>query len=234
METIKLYLPSKVSFSTCLAAVFVFAFCSTSSGADVFWTGQVNNDWDNVGNWFNNAAPADSDYVNIFSGGTVDFTSGTSPSLRGVRQSGGILNISGGRLEAANRTNSNSDFDGAVFQTGGFASINAVQIGSAPGAIGRFELSDGEFRIARGVSDTSLFLGGNRNGSAGGRGSFTVSGGLFVTRADVRLGHPTSAGIGVFNVLEFLTYWVLKPLKLELVQLAMTVTASGNRMLVQR
>jgi len=86
-------------------------------------------------NWSNNTGPADTDYFNIVSG-TVDFTEayGTSASLRGIRQFGGTLNISGGTLEVANLASAFSTFNGDVFQTGGITTVNTISIGSEVGA----------------------------------------------------------------------------------------------------
>ena len=182
-----------------ITAALVLLSGSLAFGDDVFWTGNIDNSWDNAFNWNNLSGPAEADFVFIAIG-TLDFNT-ESPSLRGFRQSGGTLNISGGRLEAAQQPSGFSDFNGTVNQTGGFASINAVQIGNASGTNGSYTLNGGEFRIARATNNISLYLGGNRGGSNSGAGNFTVAGGSFTTRNKVRLGHATAAGLGSFTVL---------------------------------
>jgi len=127
MEARKLNSSSKFSIPACLAAIFVLLSCSLSLG-DVTWIGGVNSDWDSGFNWDNFMGPGEGDYVNI-SRGPVDFTSGASPRLRGVRQTGGTFNISGGVFEASHLASAFSSFNGEVVQTGGTASINAIEIG---------------------------------------------------------------------------------------------------------
>ena len=73
METIKLNLPARVMFPACIAALF-FAFGSPSYGADVTWTGNVNNRFEVGGNWDNGTGPVDTDYVEMDSG-TVNYSS---------------------------------------------------------------------------------------------------------------------------------------------------------------
>ena len=191
---------SKFSPRLFLAATLVVLSSSLSFGDDITWTGNSNNSWHTGSNWDNGTGPAEDDYADIPSG-TVTYSTGTNPGLRGVRQDSGIFNITGGNFEAARRANNNSYFNGQVNQTNGFASINTIEIGSVSGANGNYVLSGGEFRIARAAGNASLYIGTNRGGSNAGTGNFTVSGGSFVTRSEVRLGNETSAGIGSFTVL---------------------------------
>ena len=192
----------KKSIRGCFAFALIFFSCSLSFGDDVTWTGNVDNAWENGLNWDNNTGPADTDYVFI-SSGTVNFSSssGTSASLRGFRHTGGTLNISGGTLEVANLASAYSNFDSTVDQTGGFATVNAIQIGSANGTNASYVLSAGELRIARAKNGHSLYIGGNRSGTNAGVGSLTLSGGSFSTRSSVKLGHATAAGTGSFTVM---------------------------------
>ncbi|WP_419195192.1 carbohydrate-binding protein [Novipirellula herctigrandis] len=193
---------SRFSIHVCFAAVLGLFFCSLSYGADVYWTGNVNNAWENNGNWSPTTGPADTDYIYI-SSGTVNFSasSGTSANLRGFRQTGGALNISGGTLEVAQLASAYSSFDGDVVQTGGVATINAVQIGSAVGESGSYEVNGGELRIGRASGVASLYLGANRQYSASGTGNLTIAAGTVVTRSMVKLGDATAAGTGNFTVL---------------------------------
>ena len=183
-----------------LTSALVLLSCSLTYGDDVTWTGNTNNSWHTGSNWDNNTGPAEDDYADIPSG-TVNYSTGTNPGLRGVRQDSGTFNITGGSFEAARRANNNSFFNGQANQTNGFASINTVEIGSVTGADGNYVLSGGEFRIARAAGGASLYIGTNRGGSNAGTGNLTISGGSFVTRSEVRLGNETSAGIGSFTVL---------------------------------
>ena len=192
----------RLSFSPrpLLTSALVLLSCSLTYGDDITWTGNTNNSWHTGSNWDNGTGPAEDDYADI-PAGTVTYSTGTNPGLRGVRQDSGTFNITGGNFEAARRANNNSFFNGQVNQTNGFASINTIEIGSVTGANGNYVLSGGEFRIARAAGDASLYIGTNRGGSNAGTGNFTVSGGSFVTRSEVRLGDETSAGIGSFTVL---------------------------------
>ncbi len=202
MESTKLNLSSRFSIRACVTATFVLLSCSLSYGADVFWVGNASSDWDNPFNWQNFLPPSDTDYVYI-PGGTVDFTAanGTSANLRGFRQTGGTLNISGGELEVSNLASAYSSFNGDVVQTGGYAGINAIEIGSTVGGAASYVLNDGELRISRGSGGHSLYLGASRNGSAAGSGSLTIAGGKFTTRDEVKLGDYSVAGTGTFTVL---------------------------------
>ena len=183
-----------------ITAALVFLSCSLAYGDDATWTGNLSNDWNSGGNWNNSTGPVEDFYADIPSG-TVVYSTGTSVGLRGIRQAGGNLTISGGTLELARRSNANSDFNGAVNQTGGIASINALQIGSTSGTNGSYTLNGGELRIVRGVGEASLYIGSNRGGSTAGTGSLTIAGGSFLTRSQVHLGSDTAFGIGSFTVL---------------------------------
>ena len=191
---------SNFSAPSFLTAALVLLSCVTTYGDDITWTGSANNVWANGANWDNNTGPAEDDYADIPSG-TVVYSTGTNPGLRGIRQASGNFTISGGTLELARRSNANSDFNGSVNQTGGIASINALQIGSTSGTNGSYVLNDGELRIVRGVGDASLYIGSNRGGSAAGTGSLTVAGGSFLARSQVHLGSDTAAGTGSFTVM---------------------------------
>jgi len=184
------------------SATLVLLSCSFSFGDNIFWTGSVSNQWENGSNWNVSTVPAHTDYVYI-QDGTVNFsdTIEGNPNLRGFRQTGGTLNISGGELDAFQLASAFSDFDGQVNQTGGTAAINAVQIGSVVGRNGSYVLNDGELRIVRAKNGYSLYIGGNQNNSTGGIGNFTVAGGSFVTRSKLKLGNLTASGTGSFTVL---------------------------------
>lgn len=194
-------LKSSFSIRACFCAAFVFLCCSLSHGADVYWLGNANSSWENGFNWNNNTGPADTDYVYILFG-TVDFSasSGTSASLRGFRQTGGTLNISGGDLDVINLASAYSSFNSEVVQTGGVATINAIELGSVVGDSASYVLNGGELRIARGSGGKSLFLGASRDGSAAGTGTLTIAGGTFTTRDEVKIGNA-GGGTGIFEVM---------------------------------
>ncbi|MDB2686012.1 carbohydrate-binding protein [Mariniblastus sp.] len=183
-----------------LSAALVLLSCSLSFGDDVLWTGSVNSSWNESGNWNNATGPVEDDFA-LLTTGTTNYSTGTTPGLRGINQSGGTLNITGGTLEVARRPNNHSFFNSQVNQTGGFASINTVEIGSIAGTNGNYVLNGGELRIARAASDASLYIGTNRGQSNAGTGNLTVAGGSFQTRRDVRLGRSGATGIGSFTVL---------------------------------
>jgi len=144
-----LNLRSKFAIRGIFSVALVLLCCSLSYG-DAVWTGNVNSAWENNSNWTDNTGPVDADYVNI-SSGTVNFSSasGDSPSLRGIRQSGGRLNISGGTLEVAQLASAFSTFDGEVVQSGGFASINTIEVGSTLGGSGSLTVNGEQKRLGQ-------------------------------------------------------------------------------------
>ena len=187
------------TFSTlaCVFLALVFVFCTASFAQDVTWTGATDDAWENGSNWNNNIGPAEGDWV-IIPSGTVEYSaaSGDSPSLRGIGQDGGTLNISGGQLNLAQNASAISNFNGAVNQTGGFAGVNTMRIGNT--ANGSYTITGGDLDIGRGRNGNSLYLGGG-NGSQ--TGSFTIDSGSFITRAPVRVGDASNSGLGIFTVL---------------------------------
>ena len=189
--------PSRVSFLTGSCATLVIFFSTLSYGADVTWTGNTNNRYETGSNWNTNSVPTSDDFALIPSG-TVNIasSSGTTPNVRGFRQTGGTLNISGGTVEAG-QVSQFSDFNGTVNQTGGFASYNMARIGAAANSNASYVVSGGEFKIARARGNVSLNIGGLSSGS----GSLTVSGGSFQARQSVRLGGSASNGKGTFSVM---------------------------------
>ncbi|WP_162273950.1 carbohydrate-binding protein [Mariniblastus fucicola] len=122
--------------------------------------------------------------------------SGDSPSLVGIGQSGGELNISGGQLNLAQNASAISNFNGTVSHTGGLAIINTVRIGNE--STGSYTIDGGDLSIGRGRGGYSLYLGGGDSSSTG---SFTIDSGSFTTRAPVSVGNSSAAGPGVFTVL---------------------------------
>ncbi len=201
METNKLNCPPSTLFQSTFSAILVLLSCSLAHGDNATWTGAVNSDWGNAGNWENGIIPVDQDHVCLPSG-TVTFSSSSiSPNLRTLQQSGGTLNITGGNLTVAQLASAVTMFDGQVNQTGGLATINAIQIGSQQGTNSSYVLNAGELRIARARDDISLHLGSNRLNSNAGTGNLTIAGGTFSTRYGVELGDSEDAGIGSFTVL---------------------------------
>ena len=176
----------------------VLLLCSASNAADVVWTGNANSSYQNGANWSSGFIPTDADFA-LLPSGNVDINSSTGDlaNVRGFRQSGGTLNISGNSTVEAGQNNQYSDFNGTVNQSGGFASYNMARIGAAANSSGAYVLTDGEFKIARARNSVSLNLGGLSSGD----GSFTVAGGSFSARQSVLLGGSSSAGKGTFNVM---------------------------------
>jgi len=199
METIKLNSPSQSYVRVCLAAALVLISCSSSVNADITWTGASNSSWGVSGNWDSGVTPVRADWV-VFpaTSGTVNFTSSSGDilDLRGIRQAGGTLNITGGELGTGELASAVSTLDGSVVQTGGLSRINAVRMGANANTNGSYELTGGEFRIIRGGNGVSLQIGGLSSGT----GSVTIAGGSFLTRANVTLGGGSN-GVGTFTVL---------------------------------
>ena len=188
-------IPSRVPFRAAFSAALVMLFTALSYGADVTWTGNTNNRYETGSNWNTNSVPTRDDFALIPSG-TVNMTSSSNPDVRGFRQTGGTINISGGTVEGG-QVSQFSDFNGTVNQTGGVASFNMARIGAAANSNASYVVSGGEFKIARARGNVSLNLGGLSSGN----GSLTVSGGLFSARESVRLGGSGSTGKGTFTVL---------------------------------
>ncbi len=165
---------------------------------NVFWTGLTNDDWNNATNW--NRDPVEGDYAYItFS--NPELSSGDSIAIRGLRAQGGTFTISGGQLNAAFQSSAESHLNATMIQTGGTAVINELEIGQALGETGSYLLSGGQLNISRAQEDNSLYLGSNRRGNDGGTGTLEISGGSFITRYGVKLGHATKSGTGNFTVL---------------------------------
>ena len=188
-------LRSKFSVRTFLAAVVVLASCSQSNADDVVWTGATAA-WETGFVWNSGSVPTNEDFALIpFGNVTVSDSTGTV-DIRGFRQTGGTLNITGGTVEAG-QVRQFSDFDGTVTQSGGFASINMVRVGASANSNGSYTLDGGELRVARAISDVSLQLGGLTSGT----GSMTIADGAFTVRQSVYLGGSASTGEGTFTVL---------------------------------
>ena len=190
-------LPSRVSFRGCVSASLFLLLCTVSQAADVTWTGSTNSRWETGSNWNTGAVPTSADFAIIPSGNVnVASSSGTTPNIRGIRQAGGTINISGGTVEAG-QVSQYSDFNGTVNQTGGVASFNMARIGAAANSNGSYVVGGGEFKIARARGNVSLNLGGLTSGN----GSMTIAGGSFEARQSVRLGGSASTGKGTFSVM---------------------------------
>ena len=195
--------PYRSPLSAKHAALFASLLASmTIQAADVTWTGASDTDWANGSNWNNSIGPTDGDNIILNSGSLINFEVYPSidplPNYRQVAQSGGVLNIIGGELKATSTSPSQgtSQFNGTVTQTSGVVELNRVQIRNVSGASGSYNLSGGELRISRGVSNYSLFVGGLGTGT----GAFTISGGKLITRDAVKLGDGTNTGLGTFAV----------------------------------
>ena len=198
--TLKINFPSELAYRLCTSAAMVLLFCSTTLGADITWTGSSGS-FQTGSNWDTGVVPGNEDFAFIPSG-TVNISNVTA-DVRGIRQTGGTINISGDNavLEAG-QTNQFSQFDGTVMQSGGLASINSVVIGDSAGSSGAYTVNGGDFAIARSLRNRpSLKLGGTTSGT----GSMTVAGGSFTTRSAVELGRSEdsagSTGDGTFTVL---------------------------------
>jgi hypothetical protein len=151
-------------------------------------------------NWDNTNGPAAGDLA-IINSGTVLLSTGSTPSLNGLRLLGGTLTFAGGTYSGAATASVDSHVNGTLLHTGTVASINELEIGRTAGSTGLYRLSGGSLTIARGLNGYSLYLGGNKSAVAGGAGTLEISGGTFRTRSSVKLGDATQAGTGTFTVL---------------------------------
>ncbi|MEJ6648015.1 MAG: carbohydrate-binding protein [Akkermansiaceae bacterium] len=170
----------------------------TPDTGNVFWTGLTDDGWNDATNW--NRDPVEGDYVWV-TFGTPELSADNSIAIRGLRSQGGTFTISGGQLNAAFQSSAESHINGTISQTGGTAIINELEIGNALNETGAYLLSGGQLNISRAREDNSLYLGGNRRGNDGGTGTLEISGGSFITRYGVKLGHATKPGTGNFAVL---------------------------------
>lgn len=70
-----------------------------------------------------------------------------------------------------------------------------IQLGLDAGSFGQYNLSGGSLTFGRESGGNSGFIGD------GGTGELNISGGVFRTRAGIRLGRVTGVGNGTFNVI---------------------------------
>ncbi|MGJ8641126.1 MAG: carbohydrate-binding protein [Opitutaceae bacterium] len=168
----------------------------------ITWDGSESTDWNDGLNWDNSAGPVtDGDRI-IINSGTVDYTAPSGENLRVLRLLGGTMTISAGAFKATRNANWDSFVNGTLYQTGGTAEINELEVGGRSiGANGSVYVSGGSFTVSRSLNGYSLYLGSDHDTNDGGTGTFEVSGGSFKTRNGVKLGDATKAGIGTFAVL---------------------------------
>lgn len=173
-----------------------------SYAATVTWFGDVNSDWDIGLNWDSNLTPAAGDtiYMDL---GTVDYSTGTSPNFRSLRLfDNAAMTVSGGELKVTSSAQwSDCLMNGTFVHTGGDVILNRLEMGSATGYNGVYQLNGGDLDLAREVNGFSLYLGTNRVSDAGGTATFQVVAGSMITRRGVKLGDASVAGIGTFEVI---------------------------------
>jgi len=166
--------------------------CALSSyAADATWIGGTGN-WSTGSNWDNNTGPANGDRIFFDDGDIVNYNLNSTDNFRAIEQSGGTINILGGGLRVTELASATSFFNGTVNQSGGESEFNRIMLGSTNGASAEYFLSNGDFTIARALNDFSIYLGGLNDT---GTGSFSISGGSLITRAGIKLGSSTEAGL---------------------------------------
>lgn len=187
-----------------LSAGALLVSANTAFAETILWTNESgDNDFANAANWTGGVVPEGSNYASINSVGDerAIFNTAALPNMDGfyVGLDGeGELEVIGGELTATVNSNriswigSGSGAVGTVNQSGGTVSINAFQMASA-GNTATYNLSGGDFLIARGRPGYSIIIG------AGGTASFEISGeSSFLTRAVLQL--APSGGNAVFSV----------------------------------
>ncbi len=159
-------------------------------------------------NWSGGAYPGADDYALLDT--TASLSTSTVNDILAIRigtANTGTLNIYPGAalLATANSSSdsqigSGSGNQGTVYQTGGTAAINYLEIGR--GGTGLYVLAGGGLIIARGQSNHSVYLGTDDTKSVNnGNGTLEISGGSFLTRTGVHLGSADGSGTGIFSVL---------------------------------
>ncbi|MBK1832920.1 carbohydrate-binding protein [Roseibacillus ishigakijimensis] len=171
-----------------------------TSAADLNWTGATSSDWEIAANWDSNTQPAEGDVLRINSG-TVTFDSDREVNYNSVLLDGATLTFQGGLFKATAHPNWQNTVDGTASQEGATVHLNQLQVGTGNGKTGLYQVTAGELLIARGLSGSSIFLGGNKANDDGGTGTFEISGGSLLTRGAVQLGSTNGNGAGTFAVL---------------------------------
>ena len=136
----------------------LFIFLTLTGLQPVFsetWTGSSSSAWEDGSNWSNGTVPAEGNRVFLNAGSVIDYTVGDL-NLRAIEQSGGVLNILDSEFRVTELASATTTFDGTVNQSGGFADINRIFMGNSDGVEAQYNLSGGEFRIARSITSPSI------------------------------------------------------------------------------
>ena len=183
---------------------FLLAFGTTANAANVSatWTGAVNNDWSNVGNW--NAALPQGTGTATIGNGTVLLDTGQSVGI--VLMNSGtagnaVLNITNGSNLTINKGSSESfgisrlaggtgivNHSAGTVMVGNGSGTAETRLSNATGATGTYNLS------GSGVLDTEVLS----KGASSRPGTWNATGGTLVVRNMIYKFGAQSAGYG-FN-----------------------------------
>ncbi|WP_372795053.1 hypothetical protein [Pontiella sp.] len=182
-----------------------FTFTSLDSrlyGTEITFTGALDSDWLNAGNWDSSAYPADTEVALLNM--AADLSGSVPNDILAVRigtDGTGTLNLlSGSALQAtadstyASQIGVSSNGIGVINQSGGSADFNYLEIGTE--GSGTVNLSGGSLAVSGSSDGFSLFLGSGTGGLA----TVEVSGGALTTEAGVYLGSSAGSGAGTFSV----------------------------------
>lgn len=182
-----------------------FTFSSLMSrlyGSEVTFTGAVDSDWSNAGNWDSGAYPTDIEVAVLNS--TADLAAAVPNDVIAVRigtDGTGTLNLlAGSALQAAadsdyaSLVGSGSGNTGTISQSGGANEFNVLEIGA--GGTGLVDISGGALTVSGSDGSASIYLGSE----SGGDGTLEISGGSLITEAGVILGLSDGSAAGTFSV----------------------------------
>jgi hypothetical protein len=160
----------KMKFTGTLAFIFfisILFFSNQSLAGAKSWTGNVNTDWNNAGNWTPSSSPLSNDDItisNVESGRFPILTSGTFFIATLKIQSPALLTLNGGTLNVSNQITIENG--GVISQIDGLLTTQNIEL--KPG--GTYNQSGGELQISKKFVNKGSF------NSVGGIVNFTGSG----------------------------------------------------------
>ncbi|WP_372846133.1 hypothetical protein [Pontiella sp.] len=182
-----------------------FTFTSLESklyGSEVNFTGAVDSDWSNAGNWDSGSYPKSTEVAVL--NDTADLAASAPNDVLAVRigtAGTGTLNLQSGSALLAtmdstypSEIGAGSGNTGTVNLSGGTHEIDYLEIGI--GGTGLLDISGGRLTLSGNSDNASIYLGSG----AGGAGTVEISGGALGTAGGIYLGLADGSGAGTFSV----------------------------------
>ncbi len=199
-----------------MSKIISAALCAAAMGAvtaqagDEFY-GTIDDNWANGSNWGGNAYPtAEEGYLNRY----AELSTAVPTNMWAFRmgQTGdATFNLMPGGEYIATQHSSwgswlgmASGYSATINQSGGSLTVIELEVGSQEGSFGYYNQSGGTATVVNALYDLSLYVGATKNayknGSEGGTGTFSMTGGTLLTRQGVQMGHASYVGEGTFEV----------------------------------